>query len=66
MCALNSCAAAGARTKPMTRLVTMASGTRNSIASVVLNSTSEKTGASATPKNAVLRCAENGSPLKRA
>ena len=66
MCALNSCAATGARMKPMTRLVTTASGTRISTASAVLNRISEKTGASAAPKNAVLMWAENASPLKRA
>ena len=66
MCALNSCAAAGARMKPMTRLVTTASGTRISTASAVLNRISEKTGASAAPKNAVLTWAENASPLNRA
>ena len=66
LCALNSCAAAGARMKPMPKLVTMASGTRNSRASVVLNRISEKTGASAAPKNAVLTCAEKASPRYRA
>ena len=66
MCARKSCAAAGARMKPMTRLVAIASGTRNSSASDVLNRISEKTGASAAPKNAVLRGFANGSPLKRA
>ena len=47
----------------MTRLVTTASGTRISSASVVLNRISENTGASAAPKNAVLMCVANGSPL---
>ena len=40
----------------MTRLVTTASGSLTSSASVVLNRISEKTGASAAPKNAVLTC----------
>ena len=66
MCARKSCAAAGVRTKPMTRLVAIASGTRNSSGSTVLNRISEKTGASAAPKNAVLTWVANGSRLKRA
>jgi hypothetical protein len=63
MCALKSCAAAGAGMKPMTRLVTTASGTRIWTDNDVLNRISENAGASAAPKNAVLIWAENGSPL---
>jgi len=66
MCALKSCAAAGARMKPITRLVTTASGTRTWRDSEVLKRISENTGASAAPKNAVLTWAENGSPRYRA
>ena len=50
----------------MTRLVTTASGSRTANASDVLNRISEKTGASAAPKNAVLTWAANGSPRNRA
>ncbi len=66
MWALKSCAAAGARTKPITRLVTMARGTLTTGARLVLKRISEKIGASATPKNAVLMCVAKVSFLKRA
>ena len=65
MWALKSCAAAGARTNPMTRLVTTASGRLSASGMLVLNRTSEKIGASARPKNAVLMCVANASPLNR-
>ena len=66
MCALNSCAAAGASTKPIPSPVTMASGTLSAVGSVPLNRISEKIGASATPKKAVLMCVAKASPRKRA
>ena len=65
MWALKSCAAAGARMKPMTRLVTTASGTLRTGGMLVLKRISEKIGASATPKNAVLMFVANVSPLNR-
>jgi hypothetical protein len=58
-------AAAGASTKPMARPVTMASGTLTAAVRAPLNRISEKIGASATPKNAVLMFVANVSPLKR-
>ena len=65
MWALASCAAAGASTKPMASPVPMASGTLTAALRVPLNRISEKIGASATPKNAVLMFVANVSPLKR-
>ena len=65
MWALASCAAAGASTKPMTSPVAMASGTLTAAVREPLNRISEKIGASATPKNAVLMFVANVSPLKR-
>ncbi len=65
MWALKSCAAAGARMNPIARPVTTASGTLTAGARLVLNRISEKIGASATPKNAVLMWVANVSPLKR-
>jgi hypothetical protein len=66
MCALASCAAALGSTKPVTRLVASASGSRAGSASVELNRISEKIGASAAPKNAVLTWVANASRRKRA
>ncbi len=63
MCALKRCAAAGASTNPIARLVVTASGTLSVNGIAVLNRISVKTGASAAPKNAVLTCDANGSRL---
>ena len=49
----------------MARPVTVASGTLTAGARLPLNRTSEKIGASATPKNAALMFVAKVSPLKR-
>jgi hypothetical protein len=52
----------GAKTKPVIKLVTMLSGSLASIGREVLNRISQKTGARAVPKKAVLTCPANASP----
>ena len=56
----------GRKMKPTASPVTSASGTLTIGVRSVENRISEKIGASAPPKNAVLRCARKGSPRNRA
>ena len=55
MCALKTCAATGGSTNPISSDVTTPRGSATAVGSRVLNRISEKIGASARPKKAVLR-----------